>query len=55
MKKTSKYIPALKAKYIEQIIPNLKKEFNYKSIMQVPRIEKMLLIRVWEKQLLIKN
>jgi large subunit ribosomal protein L5 len=43
MKKTIKYIPALKEKYYSEIIPNLKKEFNYKSVMQVPRIDKIVI------------
>ncbi|MEG1634621.1 MAG: 50S ribosomal protein L5, partial [Rikenellaceae bacterium] len=29
------YIPSLKTKYKEEIIPALQKEFGYKSIMQV--------------------
>jgi len=40
---TSKYVPLLKDKYYKEIIPNLKKEFNYKSVMQVPRIEKIVI------------
>ena len=34
---------ALKNDYQERIIPLLMKEFNYKSIMQVPRLEKIVL------------
>jgi large subunit ribosomal protein L5 len=37
------YIPTLKKKYREEIIPALMKEFGYKSVMQVPRIEKIVL------------
>ncbi len=37
------YIPTLKKKYQEEIIPSLKKEFNYSSIMQVPKLEKIVL------------
>lgn len=37
------YIPTLKKKYKEEIIPVLKKEFDYSSIMQVPRLEKIVL------------
>lgn len=36
------YIPSLKTKYKEEIIPSLQKEFGYKSIMQVPRLEKIV-------------
>lgn len=35
--------PRLYAFYKEQVIPNLKKEFNYSSVMQVPKIEKIVL------------
>lgn len=36
------YIPSLKTKYKEEIIPALQKEFGYKSIMQVPALEKIV-------------
>lgn len=31
----------LQEKYQEEIVPKLQKQFNYKSVMQVPRIEKV--------------
>lgn len=37
------YIPTLKKKYKEEIVPALMKEFNYKSVMQVPRLEKIVI------------
>lgn len=37
------YIPNLKRKYKEEIIPTLKKEFSYSSVMQVPRLEKIII------------
>jgi large subunit ribosomal protein L5 len=37
------YVPNLKRKYTEEIIPALKKEFKYKSVMQVPRLDKIIL------------
>lgn len=37
------YTPALKNKYKEEIIPALMKEFGYKSVMQVPMLEKIVL------------
>jgi large subunit ribosomal protein L5 len=37
------YIPNLRRKYKEEIIPALKKEFNYSSVMQVPRLEKIII------------
>ena len=36
------YVPTLKKQYKEQIIPALTKEFDYKSIMQVPKLEKIV-------------
>lgn len=36
-------VPRLKEKYIKEIIPNMMKEFPYKNIMQVPRLEKIVL------------
>jgi large subunit ribosomal protein L5 len=33
--------PRLKEKYLKEIVPALKDRFSYKSIMQVPRIEKI--------------
>lgn len=33
--------PRLKAKYLEEIVPALKEKFEYKSIMQVPKITKI--------------
>lgn len=37
------YIPRLKTKYKNEVIPNLVKEFSYTSIMQVPKLEKICL------------
>ena len=37
------YIPTLKKKYQEEIIPALKTEFDYSSVMQVPKLEKIVL------------
>ncbi len=37
------YIPALKTKYSDEIVPALMKEFSYKTIMQVPKLEKIVL------------
>jgi len=33
---SEKYVPRLKKIYKEQIAPDLQKEFNYNSIMQIP-------------------
>lgn len=40
-----KYVPSLKVKYKEEIIPALTKEFEYKTVMQVPRLEKIVVNR----------
>jgi large subunit ribosomal protein L5 len=37
------YKPSLKKKYFEEIVPALKKEFAYKTVMQVPRLQKIVL------------
>ncbi len=37
------YIPSLKTKYKEEILPALQKEFGYKSVMQVPRLQKIVI------------
>ena len=39
------YIPRLKQEYNEQIVNNLKETFGYKSVMQVPKLEKVVLSR----------
>jgi large subunit ribosomal protein L5 len=35
------YTPRLKTKYKEEIIPTLKGKYNYKSVMQIPKLEKI--------------
>lgn len=37
------YVPTLKTKYKEEIIPALQKEFGYKSSMQVPKLKKIVI------------
>jgi large subunit ribosomal protein L5 len=37
------YVPTLKARYKAEIIPAMMKDFGYKSVMQVPRLEKIVL------------
>ena len=39
------YQPRLKKEYKDQIISALKKEFNYKNVMQVPKLIKIVLSR----------
>ncbi|MCF6183934.1 MAG: 50S ribosomal protein L5 [Bacteroidales bacterium] len=36
-------MPTLKKKFKEEITPSLQKEFKYSSVMQVPRLEKIVL------------
>jgi len=42
---TATYSPRLKDKYKGEVIPALQKRFGYKSIMQVPRLEKISINR----------
>src|SRR5437867_2282261 len=42
---TPTYIPRLKSRYNQEVIPALMKRFGYKSIMQVPKLEKIAINR----------
>ncbi|RYZ61486.1 MAG: 50S ribosomal protein L5 [Chitinophagaceae bacterium] len=42
---TQKVTPRLKTKYLNEVVPALQKRFNYKSTMQVPRLEKIAINR----------
>jgi large subunit ribosomal protein L5 len=37
------YIPRLKTKYLEEVVPALMEQYQYTTVMQVPRIEKICL------------
>lgn len=37
------YVPTLKKKYLDEVVPALVKEFSYGSIMQAPKLEKIVL------------
>ncbi len=39
----STYAPRMRAKYVNEVVPKLQKEFSYKSSMQVPRLVKISL------------
>ncbi|MFN8322872.1 MAG: 50S ribosomal protein L5 [Chitinophagales bacterium] len=39
----TKYTPRLAKRYQEEIIPSLKKKFEFSSVMQVPRLQKICL------------
>jgi large subunit ribosomal protein L5 len=41
----AKYTPRLATKYKSEVVPALMKRFGYKSVMQVPRLEKICLNR----------
>ena len=36
-----KYIPRLKEKYINKVVPKLKEQLGYENIMQVPTLNKI--------------
>ena len=36
-------MPSLKKRYFEEVIPALTEEFNYKTVMQVPRLQKIVI------------
>ncbi len=38
-----KYVPRLKERYRKEVIPRLMKEFSYRNVMEVPRLEKIVL------------
>ena len=42
---TAKYTPRLADRYKKEVVPALMKRFGYKSVMQVPRLEKISLNR----------
>ena len=37
------YVPTLKQKFRDEIVPVMQKEFGYKSVMQVPHLEKIII------------
>ena len=37
-----KYMPRMKAQYTEEIAPSLMKKFGYKSVMQIPKLDKVI-------------
>lgn len=39
----AKYIPRLQEKYQKEVVSTLKEKFKYKSVMQVPRLQKICL------------
>ncbi len=45
----------LKEKYLNEVVPSLKEKHNYNSIMEVPKLEKIVINMVLVMQLLIQN
>ena len=39
------YVPTLKKKYSEEIVPALTEQFGYSSVMQVPKLQKIVINR----------
>ena len=39
---SDKYIPRMKAQYTAEIAPALMKKFGYKSVMQIPKLDKVI-------------
>ena len=39
------YVPTLKTKYKEEIVPALTEQFGYSSVMQVPKLQKIVINR----------
>ena len=37
------YTPRLQDKYRNEVVPVLKEKFNYKSVMEVPKVEKIVI------------
>jgi len=37
------YVPTLKTRYKDEIVPVMMKEFGYKTVMQVPKLEKIVI------------
>ena len=38
-----KYTPRLKEMYVQEVIPALTEQFGYKTVMRVPKLEKIVL------------
>ncbi|AWL10266.1 50S ribosomal protein L5 [Aquirufa nivalisilvae] len=40
---TKMAVPRLKKRFVEEVVPSLKEKFQYKSVMQVPKITKVVI------------
>ncbi|MBI2857416.1 MAG: 50S ribosomal protein L5, partial [Chloroflexi bacterium] len=36
-------MPRLKERYLGEVVPQMRKDFSYDNVMQVPRLEKVVL------------
>ena len=43
------YIPRLKDEYKNRVISALKEEFGYTNVMQVPKLQKIVLSDTWRQ------
>ena len=37
------YVPTLKKKYLDEVVPAVVKDFSYKNVMQAPKLEKIVI------------
>jgi len=37
------YVPTLKKKYQDEVVPTLVKDFSYKNVMQAPKLDKIVI------------
>ena len=37
------YVPTLKKKYQDEVVPALVKDFSYKNVMQAPKLDKIVI------------
>ncbi|MBL8721399.1 MAG: 50S ribosomal protein L5 [Myxococcales bacterium] len=41
-KAAAESVPTLKSRYLKEVVPALRKQFGYKNVMQVPRLQKIV-------------
>ena len=49
------YVPRLKAEYKEKVVKALTEEFSYSNVMQVPKLQKIVVSKGVRLLLLIRN
>ena len=40
----------LKEKYLNKVVPSLMSKYNYKSVMEAPKLEKIVIINLFSRQ-----